>query len=177
MSMPAFRLLGWSAFAGFTAFVLGWPLNTYIAKRNIKIEKSLLSARDKRMGVLNELIGAVSKFRNSELCFLISPWWCRSSSSNYLHGRVNGLIVLWMWEMLRWNGLWNVWLFWNCKVFVTLKLPCVARINTSFFFILGFISPILVSLIAFFAFVMQGNELTIGTAFTVRILDMSRFKI
>lgn len=37
-------------------------MNSYIARRSIGIEKGLLSARDKRMGVLNELFGAVRKF-------------------------------------------------------------------------------------------------------------------
>ncbi len=56
---PDYSLLGWSAFAGFFVLVLGWPLNSYIAKRSIRIQKGLMAARDKRMGVLNELIGAV----------------------------------------------------------------------------------------------------------------------
>ena len=39
--------------------VLGWPLNSFLTRRAIRISKGLLAARDKRMGVLNELIGAV----------------------------------------------------------------------------------------------------------------------
>lgn len=54
------RLLGISAFAGFLILLAGWPLNSFIARRSIRIQKGVLSARDKRMGVLNELIGAVS---------------------------------------------------------------------------------------------------------------------
>jgi hypothetical protein len=54
-----YSLLGWSAFAGFLILALGWPLNSYIAKRSIRIQKGLMATRDKRMGVLNELIGAV----------------------------------------------------------------------------------------------------------------------
>lgn len=40
--------------------IAGWPLNSYIARRSIRIQKGVLAAKDKRMGVLNELIGAVS---------------------------------------------------------------------------------------------------------------------
>ncbi|TFK50633.1 P-loop containing nucleoside triphosphate hydrolase protein, partial [Heliocybe sulcata] len=58
-SVFLYQLLGWSAFAGFVVLLLGWPLNSYIARRAIRIQKGLLAARDKRMGVLNELIGAV----------------------------------------------------------------------------------------------------------------------
>jgi hypothetical protein len=54
------RLLGLSAFAGFFVLIAGWPLNSFIAKRSIRIQKGVLAARDKRMGVLNELLGAVS---------------------------------------------------------------------------------------------------------------------
>ncbi|KAG7085320.1 hypothetical protein E1B28_013860 [Marasmius oreades] len=54
-----YQLLGWSAFAGFAVLLAGWPLNTLLAKRSIRIQKGTMAARDKRMGVLNELIGAV----------------------------------------------------------------------------------------------------------------------
>ena len=60
-------LLGWSAFAGFLILVLGWPLNSFIAKRSIRIQKGVMAARDKRMGVLNELIAAV--------CYLSEDSW------------------------------------------------------------------------------------------------------
>jgi len=52
-------LLGFSAFAGFITLIIGWPLNNFIANRSVRIQKGVLAARDKRMGVLNELIGAV----------------------------------------------------------------------------------------------------------------------
>ncbi|KAJ7592171.1 hypothetical protein C8J56DRAFT_932695 [Mycena floridula] len=54
-----YRLLGWSAFAGFITMILGWPLNSYLTKRSIRIKKGLLSSQDKRMAVLNELLAAV----------------------------------------------------------------------------------------------------------------------
>lgn len=54
-----YQLLGFSAFAGFLVLILGWPLNSFLSKRAIRISKGVLAARDKRMGVLNELIGAV----------------------------------------------------------------------------------------------------------------------
>lgn len=54
------RLLGLSAFAGFGVLIIGWPLNNFVAKRAVRIQKGVSNARDKRMGVLNELIGAVS---------------------------------------------------------------------------------------------------------------------
>ena len=49
-----------SAFAGLIALIAGWPLNSIVTKRGIAIQKSVLAARDKRMGVLTELFGSVS---------------------------------------------------------------------------------------------------------------------
>ena len=39
--------------------LVGWPLNSYVMRRSIRIQKGVSAARDKRMAVLNELIGAV----------------------------------------------------------------------------------------------------------------------
>jgi hypothetical protein len=54
-----FRLMGWAAFAGFVVLLAGWPLNNFLASRSVRINQGTLAARDSRMGVLNELIGAV----------------------------------------------------------------------------------------------------------------------
>ncbi|RPD61590.1 multidrug resistance-associated ABC transporter [Lentinus tigrinus ALCF2SS1-7] len=58
-SIFLYQLLGWSAFAGFVVLILSWPLNNFAARRSIRIQKGVSTARDKRMGVLNELISAV----------------------------------------------------------------------------------------------------------------------
>ncbi|EGN91771.1 hypothetical protein SERLA73DRAFT_157398 [Serpula lacrymans var. lacrymans S7.3] len=58
-SVFLYDLLGVSAFAGFVVLLAGWPLNSFIARRSIRIQKGVSAARDKRMAVLNELIGAV----------------------------------------------------------------------------------------------------------------------
>ncbi|EIW69963.1 hypothetical protein TREMEDRAFT_38635 [Tremella mesenterica DSM 1558] len=54
-----FNLLGWSAFAGIIVLAIAAPLNTLVSKRSIAITKDLLKARDKRITVMNELIGAI----------------------------------------------------------------------------------------------------------------------
>ena len=48
-----------SAFAGLIVLIAGWPLNSIVTKRGIAIQRSVLSARDKRMGDLTELFGSV----------------------------------------------------------------------------------------------------------------------
>ncbi|CDZ98657.1 multidrug resistance-associated abc transporter [Phaffia rhodozyma] len=54
-----YSMLSWSAFAGMFVLVAVMPLNTIISKRNVEINKALLAARDKRLNVMNELIGAI----------------------------------------------------------------------------------------------------------------------
>ena len=49
---------------------------------------------------------------------------------------------------------------------VMFSLP-PARINSVMFYLLWTCAPILVSIVSFFVFVMQGGELTISVAFTV----------
>ncbi|KAJ7881539.1 hypothetical protein B0H14DRAFT_3760425 [Mycena olivaceomarginata] len=54
-----YELLGWSAVAGFVVLLVGWPLNSYVARRRVRMHKGELKARDGRMSVVNELIGSV----------------------------------------------------------------------------------------------------------------------
>lgn len=65
------RLLGLFAFVGLLVLVIGWPLNSLSAQRAVRIQKGLSTARDKRMGVLNELITAVSERRLPRLPLLV----------------------------------------------------------------------------------------------------------
>ena len=53
------RLLGWSAFAGFPVLIFSWVANHFVAKRSFRVQKGYSTARDRRMSVLNELIGAI----------------------------------------------------------------------------------------------------------------------
>lgn len=53
-------ILGWSAFAGIVVLIVAVPLNSYVSKRSIKITQDLLKARDGRISVMNELIGAIT---------------------------------------------------------------------------------------------------------------------
>ncbi|KAF7311403.1 hypothetical protein MKEN_01042200 [Mycena kentingensis (nom. inval.)] len=128
-SIFLYQLLGWSAFAGFIVLLLGWPLNSYLTKRSIRIQKGVLKARDERMGVLTELIGAIKfiKFFSWE-----TRWIDRALAS-----RANE--IKWMVK---------------------------ARLNGIGFYCLWIAAPIFISVISFCSYVMLGNELTIGKAFT-----------
>ncbi|WRT70588.1 uncharacterized protein IL334_007586 [Kwoniella shivajii] len=58
-SIFLYNILGWSAFAGVVVLIIATPLNSFASKRSVKITQELLKARDKRIGVMNELIGAI----------------------------------------------------------------------------------------------------------------------
>ena len=55
-----FSLLGFAAFAGLLAVLIGWALHSYITRIGIQIQKELSTSRDNRMSlVLDELVKAV----------------------------------------------------------------------------------------------------------------------
>ncbi|KAF7974527.1 hypothetical protein HWV62_11990 [Athelia sp. TMB] len=54
-----YRLLGWSAFAGYAMMFASFPINSFMTKRAIKVQKGTSVARDKRMQLVHELISAV----------------------------------------------------------------------------------------------------------------------
>lgn len=53
------RLLGPSAFSGIIIIILLWPLNSILSSRAIKISKSIMAAKDKRMKLLTEIISGI----------------------------------------------------------------------------------------------------------------------
>ncbi|KAG8896034.1 hypothetical protein FRC01_012067, partial [Tulasnella sp. 417] len=72
-SAMLYRLLGWSAFAGFGVLVLASPLNHLLSKRGVTIGRGLSTARDKRMSVLNELVGGIKFIK----FFAWEPQWIK----------------------------------------------------------------------------------------------------
>ncbi|TFK50258.1 P-loop containing nucleoside triphosphate hydrolase protein [Heliocybe sulcata] len=54
-----YELLGWSAFSGFIAFVLAFPVSRWLTQRAVRMRRDLSAAQDKRASAVNELIGAV----------------------------------------------------------------------------------------------------------------------
>ncbi|KAI5116711.1 hypothetical protein M0805_003223 [Coniferiporia weirii] len=95
-----YQLLGWSAFAGFLVLLLGWPLNSFIARRAIRIQKGVLAARDKRMGVLNELIGSVKfiKFFAWEERWITRTLEARAKELSWLvKSRFNSVMFQMLW--------------------------------------------------------------------------------
>jgi hypothetical protein len=67
---------------------------------SIRIQKAVLAAHDKRMGVLDELIRAVCTFFiqccNSILYSLTMCYYDRSNSLNFLLGKIDGSTELWI---------------------------------------------------------------------------------
>jgi hypothetical protein len=107
-----------------------------------------LAARDKRMGVLNELIGAVKfiKFFAWE-----EKWIQRALDAREFE-------LKWMIKG-RSKSTFGYSLNIDVYFFSSNKF--------GFIHLLWICAPILVSIISFFTYIMLGNELTISVAFTV----------
>ncbi|KAG8878137.1 hypothetical protein FRB98_006383 [Tulasnella sp. 332] len=58
-STMLYQLLGWSAFAGFAVLIVASPLSHLLSKRSVTIRRGQSAAQDKRMAILNELIGGI----------------------------------------------------------------------------------------------------------------------
>jgi ABC-type multidrug transport system fused ATPase/permease subunit len=101
-SVYLYKLLGWSAFSGFSVILVCWPINTLLANRAIRIQKGVLAARDKRMGVLNELIGAVKfiKFFAWENRWIARALDSRNVELDWLiKMRINGILFSAVWTL------------------------------------------------------------------------------
>ncbi|KAF7362379.1 hypothetical protein MVEN_00584800 [Mycena venus] len=99
-SIFLYQLLGLSAFAGFVVLILGWPLNSYLSRRSIRIQKGVLKAKDARMGVLNELISAVKfiKFFAWEQRWIDRALKARNAEIGWMvKARINGIGFYALW--------------------------------------------------------------------------------
>ncbi|GAA6034025.1 hypothetical protein JCM8097_000654 [Rhodosporidiobolus ruineniae] len=97
-----YQLLGWTAIAGLVVMALALPINHLLVKRRIKMHRSMLSARDARNEILNELINAVRfvKYSAEEEEFIARVTDAREKElAQVLRTRMNGLYV---------NALWNI---------------------------------------------------------------------
>ncbi|KAF9025817.1 multidrug resistance-associated ABC transporter [Hymenopellis radicata] len=137
-SVFLYQLLGWSAFTGFFVLLLGWPLNSILTRQRVRIQKGIMTASDKRMGVLNELIGAVKfiKFFAWEDKWIKKAMDVRDVEMNWIvKSRINSILIYMLWNS----------------------------------------APVLISIVVFFTYVVQGNELTISKAFTsISLFSMIR---
>lgn len=103
------QLLGPSCLAGVAVMILTVPANGFIAKKLFAVQKIIMSLRDRRIKLMNEIlsgmriikffawedsfINALSKIRNGELETLRSTMWIRAISS-FLWGATPTLVAL-----------------------------------------------------------------------------------
>lgn len=57
-----YQLLGWTAIAGLSVMAIALPLNNVLVRRRIRIHRSVLASRDRRMEVLNEFVQGKTRF-------------------------------------------------------------------------------------------------------------------
>ncbi len=129
--------------------MLGWPLNSFLTKRSIRIQKGVTTARDKRIGVLNELIGAVC-------CYLF-----RSSPAAAGHYLTKIKFI----KFIAWEGRWIDRV--SDARATEIKWMIKSRLNPIMFQLLWSCAPVLVSITSFLVFVLQENEPTVSIASTV----------
>ncbi|KIK63814.1 hypothetical protein GYMLUDRAFT_40900 [Collybiopsis luxurians FD-317 M1] len=96
-----YRLLGPSALAGLVVLVAGWPLNSYLTNRSMEIYRGTSKVRDKRMGVLSEVIGAIKfiKFFAWEHKWTDRVMAEREKEMRWmLKGRINSVMFYILWQ-------------------------------------------------------------------------------
>ncbi|GAA6059991.1 hypothetical protein JCM10212_001149 [Sporobolomyces blumeae] len=96
-----YQLLGWTCLAGLSVLAISLPVNNLLVRRRIKIHRSMLSARDSRMEVINELFNAIRfvKYSADEQNWLRRVGEKRDIELNWmLKTRINNLFI---------NVVWN----------------------------------------------------------------------
>ncbi|KAJ4488293.1 ABC transporter type 1, transmembrane domain-containing protein [Lentinula aciculospora] len=96
-----YNLLGPSALVGLVVLVAGWPLNTYLTKRSMEIYRGTAKVRDKRMGVVSELIGAIKfiKFFAWEYKWIDRAMDEREKEMTWmLKSRINSIMFYILWQ-------------------------------------------------------------------------------
>ncbi|GAA5957716.1 hypothetical protein JCM3765_003743 [Sporobolomyces pararoseus] len=92
-----YQLLGWTCIAGLSILAISLPLNNLLVTRRIKIHRSMLSARDSRMEVINELFNAIRfvKYSADERNWLRKVGEKREDELKWLlKTRINNLVML-----------------------------------------------------------------------------------
>ncbi|KAJ7761604.1 hypothetical protein DFH07DRAFT_903306 [Mycena maculata] len=104
-SIFLYQLLGWSAFSGFIVIPVGIPLNNYLGHRNAKINKGILTAKDRRMGEVSELLGAIKfvKYFSWEEMWIERAMEARIARNEEmswrLKGRLNNMLFQCVWSL------------------------------------------------------------------------------
>jgi len=96
-----YQLLGWTAIAGLSIMAISLPLNHVLVKRRIRIHRSVLASRDRRMEVLNEFIQAIRfvKYSASEEQWLGKVFNARTAELAWLlKTRMNNLMINIVWN-------------------------------------------------------------------------------
>ncbi|KAJ6610650.1 hypothetical protein B0H10DRAFT_2224811 [Mycena sp. CBHHK59/15] len=99
---PAELAVGGAAFAGVGVLLAGWPLNSAVARRRVRMQKGELRARDARMGVVAELIGAVKfiKFFAWEERWIGRALGAREAEMRWMtKARLNSLLFFLIWAL------------------------------------------------------------------------------
>ncbi|KAM0786024.1 hypothetical protein ACM66B_006839 [Microbotryomycetes sp. NB124-2] len=95
-----YQLLGWPAVAGLSIMLISLPVNHVLSQRRVRIHRSVLASRDRRMEVLNEFIQAIRfvKYSASEQQWLDRTFKARNEELAWLlKTRLNYLLINIVW--------------------------------------------------------------------------------
>ncbi|CAG8595915.1 10607_t:CDS:10, partial [Cetraspora pellucida] len=162
-----YQLLGVSCLLGFSIMIITLPINHQTAKLSAKTQDKLMSARDRRVGLMNEVSPLMSYFTK------ISPY----SSYAYSASKWKVLQGIRMIKFFAWEKNWENRVLESRKI--ELKQLRNSFIYLAMFDLLWSASPILVTILSFFFYTkIQGNELTAAVAFTsIVIFNELRFAL
>ncbi|KAK4048522.1 hypothetical protein OIV83_004690 [Microbotryomycetes sp. JL201] len=96
-----YQLLGWPAVAGLSIMLVSLPVNHVLSQRRVRIHRSVLASRDRRMEVLNEFIQAIRfvKYSASEQQWLDRTFQARNEELAWLlRTRLNYLLINIVWN-------------------------------------------------------------------------------
>ncbi|EJD42577.1 P-loop containing nucleoside triphosphate hydrolase protein [Auricularia subglabra TFB-10046 SS5] len=138
-----YRLMGWSAFAGYAALLIATPANHYLMKWQYRVVQVVLEMRDRRMRSMNEVIQAIKFIK-------LSAWETRWRERVLEHReRELRQVLLLKFAMFFINFVWDV---------VPILVACISL--TTFTYVAGRELSVAIAFPALLTFGILTDELT-----------------
>ncbi|RUS32865.1 LOW QUALITY PROTEIN: hypothetical protein BC938DRAFT_473988, partial [Jimgerdemannia flammicorona] len=166
-----YTLLGWSCFVGMSVMIITMPLNQLAQKRYDQCQEELMSARDKRVSLMNESHGPCFAENGS---YFVLARHMHSVINNRLFYLLQGIRMI---KFFAWSGNFRARILASRELEIRRLISIF--ITNACFTLLWFGSPIVVTVVTFISFVkLQHGELTAVVAFTsIALFDRLRLPL
>lgn len=67
--MSLYKILGWQAFVGVGVMLVSLPVNTLLARRMKTLQKKMMTIKDKRTRLVNEVVANIKSIKVGGLSF------------------------------------------------------------------------------------------------------------